>query len=299
MATNLPARSILKQPTPSPTPTDEAKAAAETHRKNLSIALRHANLIQQRKDLELRIFANIETLLEFPSITPFSPVDATRFVSLIRTFQPSDYDNLIDERRIDGKCGYCLCSKQPRCVSMGASAAWKVKGKGAESYCSDGCARKALYVKTQLSGVPAWEREGGGNPRVVLHPDDRGGAATGSRALVVSGGSDARQELARERGDTRRSFRPKQVMSDVVIESAGSVNAVGDTVDVVNTSHTAIEGYEPGTAIGSYRSRDPNATEARAAIDARDDIVETSQPPNPGDDEDAAWNDFFDNPKQG
>ncbi|KAK5167191.1 uncharacterized protein LTR77_007922 [Saxophila tyrrhenica] len=233
METTTPARSILKQPSAQPTLSDEQKATAATNKRHLTTALYHANKIQQRKDVEARIFGNIETLLEFPSATPFTSVDVSRLVSLARLFQPSDFDNLVEERRIDGKCGYALCSNPPRSESLGTSAAWKLKAKAHGDYCSDTCTRKSLYVKTQLSEVPAWEREPGYHPKIVVHPDDRMPTSRSSNPFIASAPRANHHELALERGDTTSSMRPSQVMASTVVENGGA---------------SPIEGYEPLSA---------------------------------------------------
>ena len=65
-----------------------------------------------------------------------------------------------------------MCSQAPRAQTLGSSAAWKLKA-GAGDFCSNTCARKALYLKAQLSEVPAWEREHGHRVEILLHEDDR------------------------------------------------------------------------------------------------------------------------------
>jgi hypothetical protein len=288
MAAQLPAKSILKQQEPQSTLSDEQKAKAEQDRRNLGIALHHANRIQHRKDIDARIFANIETLLEFPSATPFSPPDASRFVSLIRAFQPSDYDNLVEERRIDGKCGYALCSNSPRSITMGASAAWKLKSKGAADYCSDNCVRKALYVKTQLSEVPAWERQPGQQPHIVLHMDDRRSDPT-SLAIRTRVPQTSHDQLAAERGDATTSFRPGQVMTASVVENHNPAHTTS-SAEHQPQSHTAIEGYEPAS-FGEEEVANPTSEE-NFVLD--DDIAPISKSTD-GVEEEESWRDLFDN----
>jgi len=292
MATKVPAKSILKQPTAQPTLSDEQKATAETNRKHLNTALWHANKIQHRKDVEARIFGNIETLLEFPSANPFTSVDVSRFTSLVRSFQPSDFDNLIEERRIDGKCGYALCSNAPRTESLGTSAAWKLKAKAASDYCSDDCTRKSLYVKTQLNEVPAWERDPAQHPKVVVHLDDRASATRVQPAIATRAVPPraTQNDLALERGDTTSSMRPSQVMTSTVVEHTNTDRATTRPPDAEVASHTAIEGYEPTS--GSVVMQPPKMS----SVEAVSLEISIAEPSTAMDDEEAdSWRDLFSN----
>lgn len=253
MTTKGPSKSVLKKRTPNE-PTDEQKAKADRDKRNLDLALSHANRIELRKKIELQILANIETLMELPS-TPASPQqDARKFTTLIHPFQPSDFASLVEERRINGSCGYTLCSNPPRSETLGPSASWKLKGKGAEDFCSTACVRRALYVKAQLSQVPAWERVGGEQGEVVLPPsDDDGengdGVMERVRAAREEGkvGVANRRELAAERGEEATSFKPRQVMMDSVVEKARKKGAGAPEFPTVSreAAYGAIEGYEP------------------------------------------------------
>jgi hypothetical protein len=293
MATRLPAKSILKQTPPASKPTlsDEEKAKAERDRRNLSIALHHANRIQQQKDVQAQILSNIETLLDYPATENPTAAESSQFVSLVQPFQPSDFDSLVEERRINKKCGYALCSNAPRAASMGASAAWKLKGEGAEDYCSNDCLRKALYVKSQLSEVPAWEREPGQQPQIVLE----GGDATCTADSTAHHHQDrgtTKDELAHERGETASSFRPGQVMTSNVVEKATVVHKPGDTAKSTPSSHTAIEGYEPtmGFEQQHLETNQPDIDDMivdRTSSHANAPVADS--------DEREAWRDLFDN----
>ncbi|KAK1058638.1 hypothetical protein LTR74_013276 [Friedmanniomyces endolithicus] len=235
MATRVPVRSILKnQPKPTaPTTTPEA-LQAEKDRHNYALALQHAHRIQDQKDWDLRILHAIEVLLDYPSSTPATAQEANNFVSLVRLFQPSDLDALVEERVIDGKCGYALCANKPRCVTMGREAEWR------------------------LSVVPAWEREAGCHPVIVLHEDDRAivagrrSAVPGNSAMTTDPPTVAAKskhvdddDLALERGEKATSFRPRQVMTDRIVEKAVPTYKPLSSVSGAIVSSTAIEGYEP------------------------------------------------------
>lgn len=257
MATSDPVlKSILRPQRPSkkvPEISDEQKAQAEKDKRNLEIAMAHANLIQHQKNVEAQILNAITALIDFPASTTFTSKEALTFTSLVKAFQPSDYDSLIEERRIDGKCGYTLCGNQPRSITMGGSAAWKLK-KGAKDWCSDQCAKKALFIKTQLSGVPAWERARDQQPDVQLHEDDlpaEGDSAVrrAKRALRVEAWRQKvteDEDLAQERGEKATSFRPNQVMTSLIVEKKKTTPPKPPELDDDFASpYDLIEGYQP------------------------------------------------------
>ncbi|MCJ1421587.1 hypothetical protein MMC32_007951 [Xylographa parallela] len=145
--------------------------------RNREIALQHAYLIQQRKDIESSILAATETLLDFPSCQTADPAhpifaDVTQVKTLLQTFQPADYDSLVEERNIDGRCGYVLCPR-PHKTGIKKSLYRILKSstnkdksveditkEELERWCSTDCEKRALYLRVQLSEVPAWERPG-------------------------------------------------------------------------------------------------------------------------------------------
>lgn len=134
------------------------------------IALYHAHIIQNQKDLELAILGSVELLLDFP--TSHSPAshpsgtDVIEFKKNLIHFQPSDYDDLIEERNIIHKCGYPLCplpnKLQPtkakfRVLNKGKRI---VETKQLERFCGDDCARRGLWIRVQLNEEPSWLRVG-------------------------------------------------------------------------------------------------------------------------------------------
>ena len=233
-------KSILKKPKSSSSPpsssssnTPQNKTKAEAER----VALQHANIIQQQKDLQEAVFEYINTLLEFPrdrgpDVSPArpSPRDATQFLDFVRTFQPGDYDDLIEERNIMGLCGYALCPKprrsfprggQFKLVNLNKADFDIVKVADLEKWCSDKCARRALYIKIQLSETQAWERIALPTHPIELleeHHDDEVTASRADPAAEITDGLDrvkldqgrkALQNsaaLALERGDSPRGL---------------------------------------------------------------------------------------------
>lgn len=243
MTSKVSGRSILKSQSSTPTVSEE-DAKVDRERRNRGVALFHANKIQAQKDIGARILSNIETLLDWPSSTPFTTNDATTFITLITPFQPSDFDSLTEERRNDGRCGRALCANQPRATTLGESAAWKLKGKGAGDYCSNECLRRALYVRTQLTQVPAWEREAHQQPHIVLPEGDRVGHV-GDTATTSTQHSTNIDHLALERGEATLSFRSKQVMMDDIVEKAPTPTAPSKPTVTAALPHDSIEGYVP------------------------------------------------------
>lgn len=240
-------KSILKQQPTQPKPTDEDEAKAEKDRHNLNLALQHAYLIQHQKDVEAQILGAVETLIDLPSSPTFTAEEAKIFTTLVRQFQPSDLDALAEERRIDGRCGYALCSNAPRSSKLGENASWKLS-KGASDFCSAACTRKSLYVKTQLSEVPAWERDPTRTVAIKLHEDDRPVEDSTPVARISAAKQQVANDhadLALERGEKTASLRPKQVMTDRIVEKRTVTHKPLSSLNSTTVSHIAIEGYEP------------------------------------------------------
>ncbi|KAK2737360.1 hypothetical protein FQN57_007538 [Myotisia sp. PD_48] len=158
--------------------------------RHVAVALHHARQIQTRKDTEALVLSRIETLMDLPTssqstATSPSPEDVDTFLNGLTPFQPTDYDNLILERNINGSCGYTLCPNPHRKENQTGKfrIVWGQKGSGPrgqgremkfvpkeqlEMWCSDQCAERAMYVRVQLSEIPAWERMATPNKGIVL-----------------------------------------------------------------------------------------------------------------------------------
>lgn len=165
-----------------------SKPARSREDRNKETALYHAQILQQRKDVEALILASTETLLELPSSSTADPArpclqDITLVKNSLRLFQPSDYDLLIEERNINRQCGYLLCPKPNR--QENTNAKYRIlPGKKKdhikfvarhtlERWCSDDCGKRALYVKVQLDEEPAWSRVGPSGGDILLLEDKR------------------------------------------------------------------------------------------------------------------------------
>jgi hypothetical protein len=273
MATAKQPKSILKKASYPATPSSKEDRDRE-------VALYHANLIQQRKDIELNILLSTETLIDYPlAKSPYdasnpSPSDAREFKHLLRPFQPSDYDELIQERNINEKCGYTLCPN-PRLKDnsggkyriLGTNGKAKdfrvVEKEELEKWCSEACAKRALYVRVQLSENPAWEREAAGstvNIDLLDEPKSVDGAIVeGLENMSLDGSKDKKQvatDLALERGD--KGPAAKNGLVDVKIQEkdvqrpaqAPSLNDLSGRLDMM---HLTLEGHTP--EFGSRRQR--------------------------------------------
>lgn len=202
--TKTPIKGILKKPKTSPSPTQPsnttASPAARTAQQQpprqdpRQVAIQHARILQDRKDTEAQILDNVITLLDFPRdrTRPASdpdPSDARAFASLVRIFQPGDYDDLAVERNLDGdKCGYALCPNRRR--RYPGAGTYKMVNKGRrdfdivetrelEKWCGSECTRRALWVKVQLNETAAWERVGLPDIEIELYPEKKDGEAKG------------------------------------------------------------------------------------------------------------------------
>ncbi|PKS08850.1 hypothetical protein jhhlp_003461 [Lomentospora prolificans] len=238
-------------------------ASRRSRRDPKEVALEHARILQQRKELETVILQNIITLSEYPRIrtSPYSaanpsPSDVADFKKLVRLFQPSDYDDLIAERNANDLCGYVLCPKPKLKATRGG--AWKLvsaRGSGFdivhrkehEQWCSQFCARHALYVKVQLNETAAWERVGIPDIDIELLGDvaDTTGLLAHEKKEEESRLKAAEDAtlLATERGDTGTSapflvtLRPKEVTE--APKDMGLLDAEDDE------AHLKLEGYKP------------------------------------------------------
>ena len=261
--------SILKQ---SSNPTECRPPAVSREERIKETAIYHANLIQQRKDVEARILAATEALLECPSSPGADPAnpffeDATLIKQLMVPFQPSDFDALIEERNINRQCGYVLCprpnrqqvtSAKYRILHSGGNGADTLKfiQKGSlEKWCSDDCSKRALFIKIQLSNEPAWTRRHGTVGDLMLledndkHQDvqDQVSLINEMKHLVVSLGEEQAVEemktLAIDRGGGNGSGR-SLILAEVRENSVSDLrNLPPDGQDSV--LRDSVEGYQP------------------------------------------------------
>ena len=198
----------------------------------LEVALYQARIIEQQKQLEAKIVNSIEELLELPTSVEAKPqapsvTDACHFLRLITIFQPSHYDDLVEERQAAGLCGYVLCPRPPRKVGSDFKLI-RGPGKGEvqivprnviERWCSDDCARRALHVKAQLDMEPPWTRSANKEISIKLldidfdsPPQKRVNESQGELASVTKSMAD----LALERGDSTMPWTSRRIVSNSI-----------------------------------------------------------------------------------
>lgn len=260
-----------------------ATSGLSKEERDRELAIYHANILQERKDIELKILLDTETLIDYPpaskpydASTP-SPADARSFKDLIRSFQPSDYDALIVERNINEHCGYALCPNNR--VKDGAAGKYRLIGKYGkakdfkvvekeelEKWCSDACAKRAMFVRVQLSETPAWERESAQGVEIELldEPESREEQiADGIENMRIDAPFEPSNEqnaayLTLERGD--KGLAAHKGLVDVTIrerdpKEPAQPSSIGteDLSERLNTLHLALEGHI--ASFGSERQR--------------------------------------------
>ncbi|KAL4871921.1 hypothetical protein BDV12DRAFT_13562 [Aspergillus spectabilis] len=188
----------------SPLKPKQKPSKPEADPRHLAIALHHAHQIQAQKDAQDLILDRILELLTLPSSPSADPAapsaeDTRKFKTALVPFQPGDYDNLIQERNIEGLCGYGLCPHEHRKENTRGTfrITWGSRGSGPggrgremnivprekfEMWCSDECAERAMYIRVQLAAEPVWERRGDNMRVKELLLLEEGRAAKGKSA---------------------------------------------------------------------------------------------------------------------
>jgi hypothetical protein len=274
----MPPKSILENtavstnaPTPKP-----------VNQRHLDVALHHANILEDRKAVERQVLDTIIDLLDFPAAPDAdprcpSPTEARHFRDAVKPFQPSDYDSLIEERNIADRCGYALCPRPKRKAPSSARKQFIETSKGVqivdkkllEVWCSDDCAKRALFVKVQLKEEPAWTRQGGHGDEIELMVDntEEHQMALPLRlkttavpapppateedediAAAWAARDDALADLAIERGEKpgRLSKANKELLQSKIQERVASAPPMPPSLpDTTSASHMAIEGHVP------------------------------------------------------
>lgn len=229
------------------------------------------------------IFESTETLLDFPRSSTSdarhpAESDIIEVKNLLRTFQPSDYDSLVEERIIDNKCGYVLCPRPKRLEltnakyrilpskSHGTHSLKVVERQELERWCSEECGKRALHIRVQLDEEPAWARSAGSGGFELLEED------VSKQRLVVEdySGEISRvssvfhekerlianlKELANERGDRGVHAGPSRLIKLAIREKEKTRDEQFDPRDPVqnmsNNLGGSIEGYNPNFSYGN------------------------------------------------
>ncbi|KAH8203080.1 hypothetical protein TruAng_002713 [Truncatella angustata] len=236
------------------------KAAADKARQ---VAVTHAKIIHQQRDHQDQITDTLMELCKLPLLreSPYTssnpaPSDAAAFKSGIRLFQPGDYDDLIEERNASGLCGYTLCPSPRRRVQGGE---WKIVGanilpkKEVEKWCSQACAKRALYVKVQLNETAPWERAGINSIKIDLYEEpDRNLANDMNNLKLESQPKNVRdtvknaRDLALERGDQNEKGKEPSIPV-IVKDKAISTAAEAPSWNEMGDGHLILEGYKTKT----------------------------------------------------
>ncbi|GAB7340056.1 hypothetical protein MBLNU457_6552t1 [Dothideomycetes sp. NU457] len=234
-------KSILKKKSSQiPLPATLPIPKTDEEKKRLQVAIHHATLIQDQKAIQQQNLDAIEELSDIPVGSESTAQETKRFTSLVIQFQPSDYDALIEERVVNGRCGYTLCPNSAR--KLEPKMSW-ARPKGSQNWCSNECAKKALYVKAQLDETPAWERREGLST-IALRPDaSSDGTQLPIRTKIAS--TDA-SDLAMERGDKITSSRGGLV-TDEIVEKETKAPKAPMSVRFDDFAHQEIEGYRVAT----------------------------------------------------
>ncbi|KAG6040934.1 hypothetical protein E4U41_006586 [Claviceps citrina] len=240
----------------------EPRARSETDAREIAIA--HAKLLQHRKDLESEILDSLVLLSEYPlargpisSASNPAPSDVSGFKTHVRLFQPSDYDDLIEERNVNELCGYALCPKPRR--KVGGGGKWKLTASGdivrredIEQWCSAACAKRALFVKVQLIETAAWERAGIPDIQIDLLGEGRSVESEVDKTareldgLKLEGQRQAAQDaeaLALERGE-HGVGRNAEKVKVVLKEKETKVPSPQDISGRFDDDHLLIDGYK-------------------------------------------------------
>ncbi|KAL2196885.1 Rtr1/RPAP2 family-domain-containing protein [Corynascus similis CBS 632.67] len=305
-------KGILKQPTPSsqsqlsppsppspppPPPTAELSRAERLAQQETAARLR---LLQKLRETEVKPPVPIETFelisQQFPrhadatSSSPH-PADVAALLPLLADFTPQEYLDLVEERNCLGRCGYALCPRPRRAhdgpYKLNARAGSVARTEDLNKWCSDACAKRALYLKVQLDN-PSYVRDGQGKMVVKLELRDEAGdgggkgklggtegRAGGPAAAAASprGKEEDRNELAKAMAQLeidrhRQAKRDASALAGERGDATGGILAGMSRVDVtisertVDGSHKApspvegaesmVEGYRPknGTETG-------------------------------------------------
>ncbi|KAI0597831.1 Rtr1/RPAP2 family-domain-containing protein [Biscogniauxia sp. FL1348] len=293
-------KGILKKPT---TTVDSSSTSATSRRQPpkpdpRDVAVQHARIIHSRREVEEQIQDSIIELSRFPpSSSPSpseqhdasrpAPEDADAFKRLVRLYQPGDYDDLIEERNANGLCGYALCGRartrvsqkgEFKLVNYGRRDFNIVPKRELEKWCSQRCARRAMYVKVQLNETAAWERAGISSisidlleeeeeeqRQLQLQRDSKAKAKVNATAHAASADVTAAQlakevenmkieaekkaaqdarDLALERGDTTKEKSARRPVQVTIREKKVMMAAQEPSLTQGDEGHLVLDGYK-------------------------------------------------------
>lgn len=240
---------------------------ASTRDRHRRVAIHHATMLQQRKEMEQEILESIETLIDYPTAANTtaahpSAADVSTFRTLCALFSTSDFDDLVVERKAANKCGYVFCPRPCPCDTSTRGGYYRVvradrdaklvPREQLETWCSKECTKRAMFIKVQLSELAAWERSAAKTvtPIRILRENEAEDDALlwqSMKELQLDDSAERRmlqamRELALDRNDKVDSARMKMVMTANVCEKS----TMGPAQPPTNTEvDDAIEGYVP------------------------------------------------------
>lgn len=236
------------------------------------VAVKHARIIHSRRHIEDQISDSIIELSKFPATrdSPYNapnpaPADVETFKNQVRLYQPTDYDDLIEERNANGLCGYALCPNPRSRVTGGGT--FKIMNYGRkdfnivpsrelEKWCSQMCAKRAMYVKVQLNETAAWERAGIASIHIELYEEEdaRSIASDATQQLqkdienmkieALEKSAQNAQFLALERGDTIENGKAQNRSVKLTIREKSVRTPTAPSIDPDSQAHLRTEGYK-------------------------------------------------------
>jgi RNA polymerase II-associated protein 2 len=262
---------LKKQPESIPPPAAVEPPATDPR----ETAVKHARIIHSRREIEDQISDSLIELSRFPATrNPLhdagnpAPADVETFKNLVRLYQPGDYEDLIEERNANGSCGYTLCPN-PRAkianggiyklVNYGRKDFNIVLKKELERWCSQMCAKRAMYVKVQLNETAAWERAGISSIHIDLYEEEHVEAVNDGAKQLTKDTKDIEnfrieaeektaqnaRDLALERGDKIEAGQSQTRALRVAIrEKKVTIEATEPTLGEDGQDHLLTEGYK-------------------------------------------------------
>ena len=241
-----------------------------------------AQRLQAQARLQDEVLDAILELVDLPSRYGGSPLqpesaDLDVFKRGVSLFRCNDFDDLVKERNIYEKCGYCLCSELINKVEQESThrILWATKGgqdlkvvpnDASRKWCSKRCENLALFVRKQLSNEPAWERRAVNKLIEVPHQDHYSTQADLLPEEDHEDDTDANRvterlgELSLERGDVSRKREP-----NIIIFENETEKPVDGALNIVDGDE--IEGYHPKARIGTFQAGSEDSDDGEDILD--------------------------------
>ncbi|KAK5661259.1 hypothetical protein OQA88_11153 [Cercophora sp. LCS_1] len=270
-----PPKSILKKPIESPAvaapPGPPASEQAPLPREQ-QIAIAQAQLLLRQRGEEIKPPVPLEVyerLSQFPTVRESSlfsaaspsPDDAREFIETVADFMPREYMDLIEERNCLGNCGYTLCPR-PRRNYIGEFRILPsgiAKTADLNMWCSDECARRALFIKVQLEN-PSYSRKDG-KMLVKIELREENQIASGSSPKPSEKKPDEVNRLAHAMGQIYTDKKQTARDAMALATERGDTQILGRQIDVTirekiltvpakapdpdDEAHLMVEGHKP------------------------------------------------------